>query len=168
MATPMVTATAALVKHFNPDLHASDVIRLLKQTASRPAGSSWTPELGWGIVNPGAALTVARAIDRRPPESTLRGPGTASGARSITLRLSGTDTPSSPGLLASGIRHYEIWRGTNGSRYRRLQNTSHAKLKVRVKRGSRYRFYSIAVDNAGNREPVPARADLSLRVVRGR
>lgn len=168
MATPMVTATAALVKHLNPDLHASDVIRLLKQTASRPAGSSWTPELGWGIVNPGAALTVARAIDRRPPESTLRGPSTASGARSITLRFSGTDTPPSPGLLASGIAHYEIWRGTNGSRYRRLQNTSQAKLKVRVKRGSRYRFYSIAVDNAGNREPVPARADLSLRIARGR
>jgi subtilisin family serine protease len=166
MATPMVTATAALVKHFNPDLRASDVIRLLKQTATRPAGASWTPDLGWGIVNPGAALTVARAIDRRPPGSALRGPKIVHGTRSITLRFNGTDAPPSAGLVASGVDHYEIWRGVNGRRYRRIKNTTQTKLKVRVKRGSRYRFYSIAVDKSGNREAVPARADLSLRVRR--
>jgi hypothetical protein len=37
-------------------------------------------------------------------------------------------------------------------------------MKFRVQRGSHYRFYSIAVDRAGNREPVPARPDLSTRV----
>ncbi len=166
MAAPMVAATAALVKHFNPDLRAADVIRLLKQTATRPAGSAWTPELGWGIVNPAVALTAARAIDRRAPSSKLRGPKTVRSARTITLRLSGSDAPAAPGIVASGIAHYEIWRGTNGARYRRIKSTTAATYKMRVKRGSRYRFYSIAVDRGGNREPVPARADLSTRVAR--
>ncbi|MEA2155734.1 MAG: serine protease [Solirubrobacteraceae bacterium] len=165
MAAPMVSASAALVKHFNPDLHAPDVIRLLKQTATRPAGATWTPELGWGIVNPAAALTAARLIDRRAPASKLTGRKTVRGARSITLRVSGTDTAPA-GVLASGIAHFDIYRGTNGGAYRRLRTTSAPTLKVKVKRGSRYRFYSIAVDRAGNREPVPARSDLSTRVAR--
>jgi serine protease len=166
MATPMVTAIAAMVKHLNPDLRAADVIRLLKQTATRPAGTSWTPELGWGIVNPLAALSVARAVDRRPPSSKLRGPKSVRTARSITLRFTSADVPPSPGVLASGVDHVEVWRATNGGHYKRLKNTTAPSLKVRVRRGSRYRFYSIAVDHAGNREPVPARPDLSTRVAR--
>jgi subtilisin family serine protease len=166
MATPMVTAVAALVKHFNPDLRAGDVIRLLKQTASRPAGSGWTPELGWGIVNPVAALTAARVIDRRAPSSSLRGQKTIRTARSMTLRLSGTDKSPAPGIVAAGIAHYEIWRSTNRGAYKRAKTTSKASVKLNVRRGSRYRFYSIAVDKVGNREPVPGRPDLSTRVAR--
>ncbi len=166
MAAPMVTAAAALVKHLNPDLRAADVVRLLKQTASRPAGSGWTPELGWGILNPGSALVLARAIDRRAPASKARGPRTVRSARTITLRLSGTDTPPSAGVLASGIARYEIWRGTNGARYKRVKTTTAASVRLRVKAGSRYRFYSIAVDRAGNREPIPGRSDVSTRVAR--
>ncbi|MEA2148501.1 MAG: serine protease, partial [Solirubrobacteraceae bacterium] len=164
MAAPMVTATAALVRHLNPDLRAADVVHLLKQTASRPAGTSWTPELGWGIVNPPAALTAARLIDRRAPRSKIGGPKTVRAARAITLRLSGTDKTPTAGLVASGIGHYEIYRATNGGRYRRITSTGRASVKVRVKRGSRYRFYSIAVDHAGNREAIPARPDVSFRV----
>jgi subtilisin family serine protease len=162
MAAPMVTATAALVHHFNPDLSAPDVIRLLKQTASRPAGTGWTPDLGWGIVNAGAALTAARTVDRRPPSSQLRGPRHVRVARSVTLRFSGDDT-AAPGVVASGIDHYEIFRSTNRRAYRRIATTRATRMKLRVRRGSRYRLYSIAVDHAGNREPVPPRPDVSTR-----
>jgi serine protease len=165
MAAPMVTATAALVRHFNPELSAADVIRLLKQTATRPAGTGWTPELGWGIVNAGAALSAARTIDRHPASSRLRGPKRVRGGRSIVLRLSGSDTAPA-GLVASGIDHYEIYRSTNRRAYRRIKTTRTARLKLHVRRGSRYRFYSIAVDRAGNREPVPKRPDLSTLAAR--
>jgi subtilisin family serine protease len=164
MAAPMVTATAALVKHFNPDLHADDVVRLLKQTASRPGGTSWTPELGWGIVNPTAALTAARLVDHRAPRSKIGGPKRVRVARAVTLRVSGTDRAPTPGLVASGIGHFEIYRSTNGGRYRRITSTGRASVKVRVRRGSRYRFYSVAVDHAGNREAIPGRPDVSFRV----
>ena len=52
MAAPIVAAIAALARALNPDAHAADVIRALKQTATRPAGSGWNPELGWGISTP--------------------------------------------------------------------------------------------------------------------
>jgi subtilisin family serine protease len=166
MATPMVTAIAALVKHFNPDLRALDVIRLLKQTASRPAGTAWTPELGWGIVNPVAALSAARVVDRHAPSSSLRGPKTVRSARSVTLRLSGVDAPVAAGVVAAGVARYEIWRSTNRGAYKRVKTTTAARVKLKVRRGSRYRFYSIAVDKVGNREGVPGRPDLSMRVSR--
>ena len=37
MATPMVAATGALVRHLNPDLTAAEIVRLIKETARRPA-----------------------------------------------------------------------------------------------------------------------------------
>jgi subtilisin family serine protease len=166
MATPMVTAVAALVKHFNPDLRAIDVVRLLKQTASRPAGTGWTPDLGWGILNPVAALSAARVIDRHAPSSSLRGPKTIRSARSITLRISGGDAPVAPGVVAAGVARFEIWRSTNRGVYKRVKSTTKPTVKLRVRRGSRYRFYSIAVDKVGNREAVPGRPDLSTRVNR--
>jgi serine protease len=162
MAAPMVTATAALVHHFNSDLSAADVIALLKRTASRPAGTGWTPELGWGIVNAGAALSAARTIDRRPPSSRLRGQRRVRTARSMTLRWSGSDT-APQGLAPSGIDRYAIYRSTNRRAYRRIKTTSATRLRVRVRSGSRYRFYTIAIDRAGNREPIPPRPDLSTR-----
>ncbi|MGI8946030.1 MAG: S8 family peptidase, partial [Thermoleophilaceae bacterium] len=70
MAAPQVTALAALVGDLNPFLSAREKIRLIKQTARRAGG--WTPELGWGIINAGAAVDAARRIDRVAPRSRAR------------------------------------------------------------------------------------------------
>ena len=56
-AAPQVAGAAALVWAANPYLSARGVATILKQTASGSA--SWTPELGYGVVDVGAA--VARA-----------------------------------------------------------------------------------------------------------
>ena len=85
-------------------------------------------------------------------------------ARAITLRLKGSDKAPAAGIVAAGIARYEIYRSTNGARYRRVKSTSKATAKFQVRRGSRYRFYSIAVDRAGNREGIPPRPDVSFRV----
>ena len=110
-----------------------------------------------------AALAAARTIDRHPPSSTLRAPRRVPTPRSITLHWSGTDTAAS-GLVASGVDRYEIYRSTNRRAYRRIATTHATSMKLRVRRGSSYRFYSIAIDRAGNREPVPRRPDRSTRV----
>ena len=162
MATPIVAGIAALARALNPDATAADVIRVLKQTATRPSGA-WSPELGWGIVNAAAALNATASIDRRPPTSKLRGPTRVRIARTSTLTWTGRDA-ALPKLRASGIAHFDIFRSTNRGAYKRIKRTSSTSLRVKMRAGSRYRFYTIAVDKAGNREAVPPKPDLSTRV----
>ena len=163
MAAPIVSGIAALVRRANPGATAQDVIRVLKQTASRPAGSGWNAELGWGIVDAAAAVSAVRAIDRSAPESKLSGRTRIRTTRAFTLRWSGQD-PAPAGLTASGVDVYEVYRSANRRPYRRIKRTRATKLRVAVKPGSRYRYYTIAVDKAGNREVVPPTPDLSTRV----
>ena len=56
MAAPIVAGVAAMASQVNPDARAADIIHALKQTATRPAGSGWNADLGWGILNAGAAI----------------------------------------------------------------------------------------------------------------
>ena len=165
MATPMVTAVAALIHHVNPGLHAADVIRILKQTATRAPGSGWNQDLGWGILDAGAALDAAKGIDRTPPVSKLRAPGRVRGGRHFALRWTGHD-PAPAGLTASGIARYEVWRSLNGGTAKRIAVTTHTTLRLKSRFGSRYAFFTIAVDNAGNREQRPTHPDARTRVVR--
>ncbi|MFP5362876.1 MAG: S8 family serine peptidase [Thermoleophilia bacterium] len=165
MAAPIVAGIAALVRRVNPDATAKDVVRVLKQSASRPAGSGWNADLGWGIVDAAAAVEAVRAIDRRPPASKLRGRKRIRAARAFTLRWSGED-PAPAGLNSSGVAVYEVYRSANRRPYRRIKRTRATRLKVRVKPGSRYRYYTVAIDRAGNREAVPSKPDLSTRVDR--
>jgi serine protease len=167
MATPQVAGVAALVAHLNPDLSAAEVVRILKQTATRPAGTGWGSELGWGIVNLGAAVNAARVIDRFPPRSKARGPKKLKKSRRFTLKWTGKDV-SRPGIVPAGILRYEIFRKKNSGGYHRVAKTTKKKRKFTLKRGARYRFYTIAVDKQGNREAKPSKPDVSLRVTRSR
>ena len=167
MAAPIVAGVAAMARKLNPDATAGDIIRTLKETATRPAGSGWNPELGWGIIDAAAAMNAVRAIDRRAPTSRLRGEKRVRRARTVTLKLTGSD-PAPEGLTPSGVDVYEVYRSANRRPYRRIKRTRKASLKLKVKPGSLYRFYTVAVDKAGNREAAPAKPDLSMRVDRRR
>jgi serine protease len=167
MATPQVTAAAGLVRTVNPALSVADVVRVLKRTARRPAGSGWTADLGWGILDAGAAVDAARRIDRLAPHTRARAhsPARGSGRRvRLRVRFRGSDRAPAP-LVASGIRRYEAWVARRGRRAHRVGRTRHRSLTVRLAPG-RYRLWSVAVDRAGNREARPRRADVRLRVIR--
>ncbi len=162
MAAPMVAATAALMRNLNPDLTSDEVVRIVKESARRPAGTGWNSDLGWGILDAGQALAVARTRDRRAPRSRLRGPAT-SRTGSFTLRWSGRD-PAPPGVRSSGVSRYEIWRSVDGRAARRFRTTRRNSLRLQGRRGSRYAFFTVAIDRAGNREPAPSRPDARVRV----
>jgi subtilisin family serine protease len=164
MATPMVAATGALIRHLNPDLTAADIVRLIKETARRPAGG-WTGDLGWGILDAGAALTRAASIDRRAPSSRVVRLPARTAKRTITVHWTAADSAPA-GVRASGIARYELWRATDDGPFKRLYSTTRTARQVTLRRGGRYRFYSVAVDHAGNREPAPEQAD--TRVTRRR
>jgi hypothetical protein len=158
-----VAAAAALVRHLNPDLTIGQILTILKQSARRPAGSGWTPDLGWGILDAGAALDAARRVDVRAPTSRLRAPRRSRRAV-VRLRWSGSD-PAPAGLVPSGIARFQIYAVTGG-RTRRIASTRRRSMRFRGRPGRRYRFYSVAVDAAGNRELRPHRA--STRILRAR
>jgi membrane-anchored mycosin MYCP len=57
-AAPFVAGTAALVRAYHPDLTAPQVMHRLEATANHPAANLPDPALGWGTVNPMAAVTA--------------------------------------------------------------------------------------------------------------
>ncbi|MGH3274926.1 MAG: type VII secretion-associated serine protease mycosin [Streptosporangiaceae bacterium] len=57
-ATPYVAGVAALVRAYYPQLTAAQVIHRLEVTADHPPGALPNSQLGWGEVNPYAALTA--------------------------------------------------------------------------------------------------------------
>ncbi|MEA2271244.1 MAG: serine protease [Solirubrobacteraceae bacterium] len=165
MATPMVAAAAALMRHLNRDMGAVEIARILKQTARRPAGTGWTADLGWGILDAGAALATVRTLDRRPPSSKIRRTPRRTRQTHVTLRWTGRDVPRA-GVAVSGLAGFELWRSLNGRRARRILSTPRTSSRVRLRRGSTYAFFTVAVDAAGNREPIPRTPDVRIAVPR--
>jgi subtilisin family serine protease len=164
MAAPQVAAAAALIRALNPEVGALETVRLLKEQARRPAGAGWEPELGWGILDAGAAVDAARRVDRTYPLSRASAPALARG-RSVVVRWAGRDL-TRPGLIPSGIARYEVYRSADGGPARRIATTRATRRRIRVLPGRRYAFFTIAVDHAGNREPRPSRADARVSVAR--
>ena len=68
-AAPYVSGLAALVRSRYPGLSAAEVIKRLEATAHPPA-EGWNPSLGFGVIDPVAALTnevdPAMALDKKP------------------------------------------------------------------------------------------------------
>jgi subtilisin family serine protease len=58
-SAPEVAGVAALIWAAAPTLTNSQVADLLEKTASRPSGTGWVPDRGWGVLNAAAALEAA-------------------------------------------------------------------------------------------------------------
>ncbi len=160
MAAPQVAAVAAMLRQLNPDLGAADVIRILKQTARRPGGA-WTPELGWGILDAANAVATARIVDRRAPKTSVSAPRTTR-TRRITLRLRRSDT-APRGCVASGVKVVRVYRKIGRGTWVRIGQTSKSTLRVSVRKGTSYAFYTRGVDKAGNGEAPPSKPDARVR-----
>ena len=170
MSAPQVAGLAALISDLNPFLSLRDKLTLMKQTARQ---GGWSPELGWGIVDAGAAVDAARRIDRRAPGSKARAKKRLRlkrGARRVRIRVrwSGSDRAGAPALLPTGVRGYDLYVKRGRGRYRRVRKATRRRSTVlRLRRGI-YRFYTRATDAAGNREAAPRRADVRVVVRRPR
>ncbi len=92
-AAPYVAGLAALIRSRFPGLNAAEVIQRITSTARHPAGG-WDPAVGYGVIDPVAALTVelprrseivpgrlspspAREVDGRPIAVALIGTAVA-------------------------------------------------------------------------------------------
>jgi subtilisin family serine protease len=156
MATPQVAGLAALIRSAKPDLANTKVVDLIKATASRCG--SYGGGLGWGVIRADQAVAAAVNRDIDPPSSHLRSEREAHGL--IRLRLKRKDAEScGSNLPISGVKKVVVFASANGKPYHRIGKTNRDTLTFHGKRHRRYRFYSVAVDKAGNREAAPRTAD---------
>ncbi len=169
MATPQVTALAAMVADLNPFLTLRDKLTVIKSSAR--GGGTWNPELGWGIIDAGRTVEAARRLDRHPPSSRARARSRARlrpGARRarVRLRWAGSDPGGAPALIGSGLERYDVYvrRGAGPARPL-LTGTRRRSALLRLRPGA-YRFYTLARDRAGNLEARPPRHDARVVVSR--
>jgi serine protease len=173
MAAPQVSGLVALIRSAKPSLSAVKVVRLIKLTASNCG--AYGGGIGWGIVRADEAVAGALDKDIDPPRSYVRSAkrtrrtslATASSGRGrvVRLRLKRRDAPSAhcgENLPVSGVKKVAVFASANGGAYHRIATTRRETLTFRAKRHRRYRFYSVAVDKAGNRESPPPTADAKL------
>ncbi len=106
MATPAVAGIAGLVLSKNPTLTPVQVKGIIEATAGD--GASWTPDLGFGVVNAAKAVSIAIRSDNTAPAANLTSPAegaTVSGL--VTVQAVPTDD--------SGVHHVDLIN--NGTRF---------------------------------------------------
>ena len=91
-SAPEVAGAAALVMAANPFLRVGDVTDVLKRSAS--GHGAWTPDLGYGVLDVGSAVSLA-----------LGRPGITASAvrRGLTLRLGWTSNVAGPFRITRAI-----------------------------------------------------------------
>jgi serine protease len=164
MATPHVAALAALIGALNPHLTAAEKVRIVKETARRAGG--WTPELGWGILDAGRAVDVARRVDRLAPSSRVR-VAKRRGLR-VRLRFRMSDPGAERGLVPTGVTRIVLYGRRAGKPAKKLRRYRPRRGVVIRLRPGRWRLWTRAADAAGNVELSPRRPDARLRVTKRR
>lgn len=92
-AAPQVAGAAALVWAANPALPAREVAAILKSTAQ--GGGTWTPELGWGVIDVAGAVARAAAMPARTATARLELAASRSRTRvRLTARLRSEASPA--------------------------------------------------------------------------
>jgi serine protease len=163
MATPQVAGLVALMRAVKPTLPAAKVARLIKLTAGNCA--QYGNGIGWGVIRADEAVAAALGRDIDPPSSNVQRAKKARRSR-LSLRLKSADGACSSELPIAGIKAVAVFASANGGAYHPVGKTKKSKFSFRAKRGRRYRFFSVAVDQAGNRESPPALPDAKAHIGR--
>jgi serine protease len=163
MAAPQVAGLVALMRAANPGLLNSTLIRLVKQTASNCG--KYAGGIGWGLIRADVAVGAALDKDGDAPGSQVKSARRARGIPGgVNLRLKRFDHTCLKEVAPSGVKAVTVYVSRDGGKFKRFRKTNRKKIRFRGKPGHRYRFFSRAVDKAGNREDAPETADAGLRL----
>lgn len=148
-AAPQVAGTAALVWAANPKLTAQQVAQILKQTAS--GRGTWTPELGFGVVDAAAAVARAQAGV----------PGVLLSAKRSNRRVTLTWSGDGSSYTLSLSTDYKPARVV-------LAATTQTSTSVDLTPGHTYAFTVAALDAAGATRATSAPVTVTVAAVRRR
>jgi hypothetical protein len=148
-AAPQVAGAAALVWAANPSLTAQQVAQILKQSAS--GHGSWTPELGFGVVDVGAAVAQASA-----------------GSPGVLLSGNRVDTKLRLNWSGSAPRYSLSYSVDSGGMRTALSATSQMSTTMTLARGHTYAFAVAALDSAGAQTATSAPLTISVSAARSR
>jgi serine protease len=165
MATPQVAGVAALIRAVKPNMANTRIVHLIKATASHCG--SYGGNIGWGLIRADQAVAAALDRDVGTPSSRIKRARRVEGG--LALKIKREDTSGSTScvrLPTAGVKKVVVFASSGGGRYHRIGKTTKAMLLFHGKSGRRYRFFSVAVDKAGNREPAPAKPDIKSRMKR--
>lgn len=105
-----------------------------------------------------ATNTWNNTFDFVAPKSKVDGLPTATNDSLFTVKWNGTDN-------LSGIQLHNVYYATNNGQYRIWQyNTTANSAVFKGQVDSTYKFYSIALDNAGNEEPAKTTAEATTTI----
>jgi serine protease len=165
MAAAIVSGAAALIRSLNPDLTAPQVVRLLKETARQPGDEGWSPSLGWGILDAGAAVRKARTMDVTAPSSRVR--DLPARVRKRLLSIGFTRRDNGPnGVVHSKISRIDVYMRVDRGPLKRIASVRDGRRPrpITLPPGHSYGFATRAFDAAGNSEAMPRRPDESIVV----
>ena len=102
---------------------------------------------------------ISNTLDTQAPESHVEAVANATvESAQFLVRWSGSD-------VGSAIAGYTVYASDNGGAYTPwLENTTLTEATYAGQPGHSYAFYTVASDNAGNKEAAPALADLTIQV----
>jgi hypothetical protein len=153
---------AALIRAVKPNMANTKVVHLIKATASHCG--SYSGGIGWGVIRADQAVEAALDRDVDAPSTKIKKAKRTRGV--VALRIKRHDTSGGTScvkLPIAGVKKVLVFASANGGQYHRIGKTSNAELRFHAKPSRRYRFFSVGVDNAGNREAPPARADAKVK-----
>ncbi|TLU82424.1 MAG: hypothetical protein FDX21_07930 [Chlorobium sp.] len=105
---------------------------------------------------------ISNTLDTQAPESKVEAMASATvESAQFLVRWSGSD-------VGSAIAGYTVYLSDNGGTYTPwLENTTLTEATYAGQPGHTYAFYTVATDNAGNKEAVPDQEDLTIQVSPG-
>jgi type VII secretion-associated serine protease mycosin len=115
-AAPFVSGTAALVRAYHPQLSAEQIAHRLEATAVAPAAVLPDPGLGWGVVDPAAAVSALlleeRGAGRPEPALAPVAPSAPDPIPALVTSVLG----AVGAITAAGVTAATARLGTRGSR----------------------------------------------------
>jgi hypothetical protein len=114
-----------------------------------------------GLAQMRASSIFTTRIDVSPPTSRVQPLPDVEPSASFTLSWSGQDETG-----GSGVAYYDIYVSDNGGAFTPwLTGTTQTSATYAGQNGHSYGFYSVATDNAGNRQATPAAAQAVTQVL---